>query len=93
MSGLLCLMLLVVSQYPSGVMEHLPLQIGEFVSCITGPGGEPSGWCAFSLDVDADGDIDLADFAWAQNIGPCLITPCRPGAGLCCSEGFFTDPP
>lgn len=85
---------LAVAQYPPGAVEpFLPVPIGEFVYCLTGPDERPSQRCAFDLDVDGDVDIDLADYAWVQNIGSCVFSPCRPGAGFCCSEGFFTDPP
>lgn len=83
---------LAVAQYPPGAVEaFLPVQIGEFIYCLTGPDGQPSRRCAFDLDIDGDVDIDLADYAWVQNIGPCLFSPCRPGAGFCCIEGFFTN--
>ncbi len=38
----------------------------RFVSCVTGPNGEPASGPCVNHDADADGDVDLADFAAFQ---------------------------
>lgn len=41
--------------------------------CVSGPGQEPHApWC-YMFDMDADGDVDLADYAEMQMSFVCVI--------------------